>query len=282
METFLALCQKLERTLVKCPARKVFLCGRHIAPPNFSHVVTFPRLEIPLKGRYENQIEQNNQLTTVCLQPGDILFVASNCWNLPSWRLNVELVSLLFGNRHIGISHVLGTESGRLRMNTQKHSTLSPLTGPLPHILNALMELHAAGEPQEAFADLTLAAVRCVRDLLQNPKDQTINRTKSLLEAVCLHLQNNYQYEITRDHVAQQFEISPSHLSRIFHSQGNMTFNNYLNHVRINRSKYLLCNYNLKLDDIADQCGFRDTPYFCRVFKRITKIPPAEYRATHR
>jgi AraC-like DNA-binding protein len=58
-----------------------------------------------------------------------------------------------------------------------------------------------------------------------------------------------------------------------------MTFIDYLIHVRIARSKFLLCNYNFKLEDVAVRCGFRDAPYFCRVFKRLTKATPIEYRA---
>jgi YesN/AraC family two-component response regulator len=58
-----------------------------------------------------------------------------------------------------------------------------------------------------------------------------------------------------------------------------MTFISYLTHVRIARSKYLLCNYHLKLEEIGARCGFRDAPYFCRVFKRIARATPAEYRA---
>jgi len=44
------------------------------------------------------------------------------------------------------------------------------------------------------------------------------------------------------------------------------------------RGKYLLCNYNLILEDVAARCGFRNGSHFCRVLKRITKATPAEYR----
>ena len=49
-------------------------------------------------------------------------------------------------------------------------------------------------------------------------------------------------------------------------------------YVRIDRAKFMLQNYELKLDDLATRCGYHDTPYFCRVFKRIAKITPVEYR----
>jgi YesN/AraC family two-component response regulator len=61
-----------------------------------------------------------------------------------------------------------------------------------------------------------------------------------------------------------------------------MTFSNYLTHVRIDRAKHLLRNYNLKLDDIAARCGYHDTPYFWHVFKKMTKTTPMAYRLKNR
>jgi AraC-like DNA-binding protein len=273
--------QVLHERLRQRPIREVFVCGQKFHPPLFSHVVTFPRLEIPLKGAYENQIVRDGEVTTVCLRPGAVLFAAPNCWNLPTWRLHVELMSLLFGKKHIGISHVIGRGMGRPQMAAQKFSIPFPVTGPVPGILEALVELQVVGRPQEAFGDLARALVRCVCELIQHPVEPPLNRAQSLLESICVYLQSHYQYDITRDFVARQFAITPNHLSRLFQTHGNMTFTSYLTHVRVNRSKHLLSNYDLKLDAIAARCGFRDTPYFCRVFKRLAKATPAEYRLAH-
>lgn len=58
-----------------------------------------------------------------------------------------------------------------------------------------------------------------------------------------------------------------------------MTFSSYLMHVRADRAKHLLRSYHLKLDVVAARCGYRDTACFCRVFKRLAKVTPADYRA---
>lgn len=271
----------LEHCLVRRPIQQVFVCGQKTHPPLFSHVVTFPRLEIPLKGDYENEIEQDGA-TTVHLRPGTALFAAPNCWNLPTWRVNVELLSLLFGKKHIGISHVIGCGLGHPQMVVEKFSIPFPVAGPLPSILEAMSELRCVGKPLEAFTALSVALIQIVRYLFQQPEQRTVNRAQSLLESICVYLQNHYQYDVEREFVAHQFGITPNHLSRLFQTHGSMTFSSYLTHVRINRSKFLLTNYNLKLDDIAVRCGFRDTPYFCRVFRRLTKGTPAAYRSSHR
>lgn len=58
-----------------------------------------------------------------------------------------------------------------------------------------------------------------------------------------------------------------------------MRFNDYLNLVRVNRAKFMLQNYNLTLKEIAANCCYTDTAYFCRVFKKISKVTPTDYRA---
>ena len=271
-----------QQLLAKRPIRNVFVCGRKLQPPVFSHVVNFPRLEIPLRGCYENRIESNGEAVVVQLRPGHALFAPPNGWNLPTWRLDVEVLSLLFGKKHLGISRVTGQGPHLPRLVAQKFSTPWPVTGPLPHVLNAMVELHNSGGPGSAFVHLSQSLVDCIGDLLRHPAPRTTGRAHGLLEAVCVYLQNHYQYDITRESVARQFQVTPNHLSRLFQMHGSMTFSSYLTHVRIDRAKHLLRSYHLKLDDVAVRCGYRDTPYFARVFKQITKITPAEYRGVVR
>ena len=57
-----------------------------------------------------------------------------------------------------------------------------------------------------------------------------------------------------------------------------MRFNDYVNLVRVNRAKFMLRTYGMTLKEIAAKCGFSDTAYFCRVFKKISKVTPTTYR----
>jgi AraC-like DNA-binding protein len=270
-----------EQLLNRHPIHEVMVCDRQLHPPLFSYVVTFPRLEIPLKGNYENQIERDGQIETVDLQPGIALFAAPHCWNLPTWQREVEVMSLLFGKKQLGISIVTARGPDSPQLIASKFTVPTPVHGPIPHILEAMLELHSVREPSGAFPELARALIRCIQHLVyESPAPETESRSQSFFERVCVYLQGNYQNDITRDSVAHQFSVSPNHLSRIFHHHGHMTFIDYLTHVRIARGKYLLCNYHLKLEDVAIRSGFRDAPYFCRVFKRLTKLTPVEYRAT--
>ena len=268
-----------EAHLDRLRIKKVMVCGRLLHPPLFSYVVNFPRLELPLRGCYENEIEAHGRVVKVRLQPGSALFAAPNCWNLPAWQPGLELMSLLFGARQIGISLVTARPGPGPQPAAQKFSIQTPRSGPLPLLLAAMTELQSTGGGPEIFPELAGALIRCVGHLLREPvAPETSGRTQRLLESICVFLQNHYQYEITRDSVAGQFGITPNHLSRLFQTHGHMTFSSYLMHVRIDRAKHLLHNYNLKLDEVAAHCGYYDAPHFCHVFKRLAKVTPAEYR----
>lgn len=271
-----------EKLLRQHPVNEVSVCGRQLEPPLLSYVVNFPRLEVPLTGCYENQIESNGQAEIVRLRPGTVLFAPPNCWNLPTWKYPVQLMSLLFGKKQLGISFVTLKSPARPALIVKKSSQPRPLTGPLPKVVEAMTELQAAGGPEAAMPELARALLSCVHESLLRPPSQPVPSATSLLEDVCVYLQNHYQYDISRDSVAEEFSISPNSLSRIFQQRGHMTFSGYLTHVRIDRAKYLLRSYSLKLDHVAVRCGYRDTAYFCRVFKRLTKLTPAEYRARHK
>jgi AraC-like DNA-binding protein len=270
------------RELQRRPVSRVFICGNHINPPVYSHMVNFTRIEIPLRGCYKNHIEVGDKIQVVSLGAGSALFAPPNSWNLPEWQPGLKLLKLQFGRTQIGISLISSQSGNYPDLKTQKKTVAVPVTGPIPHLLNALLETHNEAHAQETFVLIIRSILRCLEGLLRKPLLTTVSRATTLLEEIRAFLQSNYQYEITRDTVARQFNITPNHLSRLFRSHGKITFNSYLTQVRVERAKYLLCSYKFKLDDIAARCGYHDTPYFCHVFKRLTNCTPVEYRLKKR
>lgn len=57
-----------------------------------------------------------------------------------------------------------------------------------------------------------------------------------------------------------------------------MRYSDYVNLVRVNRAKFVLRNYNMTLKEVAANCGYSDAAYFCQVFKKISKVTPAQYK----
>jgi len=87
-------------------------------------------------------------------------------------------------------------------------------------------------------------------------------------------------------HVAKAVNTSTFYFCKMFKKVTGINFTDYLSRVRIEKSKNLLLNPNLRVSEIAFEVGFQSLTHFNRVFKKILGQSPTEYRAqllgTHR
>jgi len=100
----------------------------------------------------------------------------------------------------------------------------------------------------------------------------------SLIDEVKRYIDTNFHNDISRESVAEMFNISPGYLSRLFSKESDIKFNEYLKYSRISRSRTLLTNTNIKINEVSEKCGFTDTNYFCKVFREVNGCTPLEYR----
>ena len=110
------------------------------------------------------------------------------------------------------------------------------------------------------------------REPVQTARADTINKIKEYVSA-------NYSKKLTLDDIARRVFLSSSYISGIFRAETGKTLSSYINEVRIEKSKALLCETPLSLLDIALLCGFEDQSYFSKVFKTIEGVAPKDYRA---
>ena len=90
--------------------------------------------------------------------------------------------------------------------------------------------------------------------------------------------QNNYMHGVTVTDMANHVGISRSWLYKDFCRQFHISPFEYLQGLRIDRSKALLINTKLSVKEIALSVGFEDPLYFSRAFKKETGISPLSYR----
>jgi YesN/AraC family two-component response regulator len=80
-------------------------------------------------------------------------------------------------------------------------------------------------------------------------------------------------------HVAKAVNTSTFYFCKMFKKATGINFTDYLSRVRIEKSKNLLLNPNLRVSEIAFEVGFQSLTHFNRVFKKILGQSPTEYRA---
>lgn len=92
------------------------------------------------------------------------------------------------------------------------------------------------------------------------------------------YIKHNYTQDISIDDICNELNINKCYFCSIFKKETGLTFINYLNSYKIEKSKELLKNTNLSLLDIALSVGFNNQSYYSTVFKKITCKTPLEFR----
>lgn len=79
--------------------------------------------------------------------------------------------------------------------------------------------------------------------------------------------------------VAKAANVSSYYLCKLFKKIAGISFTEYVTRLRIEKSKNLLLNPNLRISEIAFEVGFQSLTHFNRVFKKILGRSPTQYRA---
>ncbi|MCU0772216.1 MAG: helix-turn-helix domain-containing protein [Verrucomicrobia bacterium] len=85
--------------------------------------------------------------------------------------------------------------------------------------------------------------------------------------------------DLSLGQVARAVNTSTFYFCKMFKKYTGINFTDYLSRVRIEKSKNLLLNPNLRVSEIAFEVGFQSLTHFNRVFKKVLGQSPTEYRS---
>jgi Response regulator containing CheY-like receiver domain and AraC-type DNA-binding domain len=92
------------------------------------------------------------------------------------------------------------------------------------------------------------------------------------------YMRENLSERVTLEDLALKVNLSRSYLSTIFKQELGSTFTDYINVMRIEKSKEYLLNTSLSLVEIADLVGYSDQSYFTKKFAKLAGMSPGQYR----
>lgn len=95
---------------------------------------------------------------------------------------------------------------------------------------------------------------------------------------VTAYVNKHYGDDISLDVLADRLNLSSGYLSSYFKENFGYSFSEYLNEIRISKAKELLTEGNSSIQQISVQVGYQNVSSFIRMFKRITGMPPGQYR----
>lgn len=99
------------------------------------------------------------------------------------------------------------------------------------------------------------------------------------VEDAVLYIHENYMLHLTLTETARRCAVSPEHLSRVFRRETGFGFNEYLNIYRLKRAESLLKSGSCSsIAQVAGLCGFPDSNYFSKAYRKMYGLPPSKVK----
>ena len=107
-------------------------------------------------------------------------------------------------------------------------------------------------------------------------------RSSRECDLVRRYIDNHFKENLTLDQLAGMVHVSKYYLAHSFRKEFQTSPISYLISRRIQESRFLLRETDLRLSQIAQILGFSSLSYFSQSFRRLENISPLEYRRRNR
>ena len=187
--------------------------------------------------------------------------------NVPHNQLNLtDMTSICVGVSHSGLDSLQGT-----------WKDAGGILGKLFTLL--VEEIKNKKRGFESIAKGILLEIKGLTERLSE-EAQRPPRKKALVSRA-VEIIHRHEGSLSVADIASHLYISKDYLRHLFREYAGESPIKYILRVRLEKAKILLADKNLRIGEIAAQCGFENAYYFSRFFRRITRQTPSDFRKHH-
>jgi len=95
---------------------------------------------------------------------------------------------------------------------------------------------------------------------------------------IIAYINENYDQDLSVKLLSQYVVMGENYVSALFKKKTGQTLIHYLHQVRVDKAIWYLKNTKLSISEIGQKVGFANDNYFIKIFKRLTKQTPSQYR----
>ncbi len=152
--------------------------------------------------------------------------------------------------------------------------------GPYLYDYDLLNDLNQCAHPEELMARFSQLMEELRPFLEQSPTSDTQSKAGALIRYCVEEIQKHYiEPDFSLYQLAEKMQLSTNYLSSLFKKEMGVGYVRYINTLRIDKAKSLLLDMRYRTGEVASMVGIENPRYFTRVFKEMTGLTPAEYRA---
>jgi AraC-like DNA-binding protein len=153
----------------------------------------------------------------------------------------------------------------------------------LTELFRMFLDDQETGGSEQTTADLLLCLILSE---IAKPSPATgdhVLRSTAIAEKARQHIITHFHESLTTSTISKAIEINSDYLERIYKRSFNQTIIQAVHHYRIRYSRQLLLDetHYRNIDQIASQCGYTDSGYFRRVFKKRVGMTPKAFQKLH-
>jgi two-component system response regulator YesN len=101
------------------------------------------------------------------------------------------------------------------------------------------------------------------------------------IDYVRRYIQNHLDEDLSLIRLAELVYFNPSYLSRLFKQMTGVNLSEFIIREKIEKTKYLLLETDLKIFEIAQKVGLDSATYLGRLFKKYTDMTPKAFRESN-
>ncbi len=235
-----------------------------------------------LQGSINIRIEDNDYL----LKENDLILINANEIHNTSKTNEDNIILALqidarhydryfngFSNRVFNCKSFMFQEVEQERFNTIRH-----------HLAKIVWELNKKkqGHSFKIASELFLLAEHLINnfhnEILVDDKVQAINDDTHRLNSIISYIDSNFDKGITLQNVADNENLNVYYLSHYIKKSFGITFQEYLNMMRLDKAIVLLTRTDKTITDVAFESGFPSTKALNNLFKNEYNCTPSEFR----
>jgi len=107
------------------------------------------------------------------------------------------------------------------------------------------------------------------------PKKVEIENYK--FDKLIKYIEHHYNEKLYLNELVEQFDINLTYCCHLFKKHFNMSFNEYIVNLKMNKATSLIKNGNMEIDEIASYLNY-EYVYLCKLFKKHFDKTPRQYR----
>lgn len=109
-------------------------------------------------------------------------------------------------------------------------------------------------------------------------KKKNIDTMTTTQKAIAIIRQNWSSVDLNIEKVAEELDVFPSRLSKVFLEEEGITPSKYLTHLRLHNAIQLLKFSQQSIVEVAESCGYADSNYFSKIVKKNYGKTPMQIR----